>query len=157
MNTPTKRLRRRRKPFRRRCIRMPERFSPFPSSCTRPYRAVLWGVCNTPLRGTSKKALPIILHPPLLGRLEGVCDTPLHGTSKKVLSIVLHPPLLGRLEGVCNTPLHGYIEKGPSHHPAPAPVGSFCGAYAIRPYGGHQKTENKQREDPVPGQIPRPR
>ena len=27
---------------------------PFPSSCTRPYWVVLWGVCDTPLPGTTK-------------------------------------------------------------------------------------------------------
>ena len=65
------------------CMRRPEKISPFPSSCTRPCRGVLWGVCDTPL--------------------------------------------------------HGYIEKGPSHRPALAPVGSFCGAYLIRSYPDGRK------------------
>ena len=57
--------------------------------------------------------LPIVLHPPLSGRLWGVFDTPLHETSKKVLPIVLHPPLPGRLEGVCFCALHGDTK---THH-----------------------------------------
>ena len=76
-----------------------------------PLSGRLEGVCFCALRGTSKKALLIILHPPLSGRLEGVCDTPLQGTSKKVLPIVMHPPLSGRLWGVFDTPLQGTSKK----------------------------------------------
>ena len=40
-------------------------------------------------------------------------------------------------------------EKGASNKHESAPVGSFCGAYAIRPYPGQQKTKNEQRKSRV--------
>ena len=46
-------------------------------------------------------------------------------------------------------------EKGASNKHLFAPGGAFGGRMLLRPYTGQQKTENKQREDSVPGQIGR--
>ena len=67
------------------------------------------------------------------GRLWGVCNTPLHGYSKKWRFFYSSDPWRGRLWGVCNTPLHGRPEKWRFFYPFDHRWGRLWGVYCCAP------------------------